>query len=69
MQIKVNGKEILLNAHSDTALITSLLENLKIQSGNIAVEKNGVIVERAEYNITEVSEGDVIEIVQFVGGG
>ena len=35
----------------------------------IAVEKNGVIVPKAQYGLTELKAGDVLEIVSFVGGG
>ncbi len=35
----------------------------------VAVEKGGVIVPRSRYAETVLSDGDTIEIVQFVGGG
>jgi sulfur carrier protein len=35
----------------------------------IAVERNGQIVPKAEYDTTVFQEGDKVEIVRFVGGG
>lgn len=35
----------------------------------IAVERNGEIVPRSRYGETLLKEGDVLEIVSFVGGG
>ena len=35
----------------------------------IAVEKNGDLVRKADYDCTMIEEGDTIEIVSFVGGG
>jgi sulfur carrier protein len=69
MQIKVNGKEINFNAHPDAASVAELLEHLKIQSASVAVEKNGVLVDRADYDKEELTDGDKLEIVRFVGGG
>ncbi len=42
---------------------------LGLTEGPVAVEKNREIVPRAEHTTTLVSEGDVLEIVHFVGGG
>lgn len=35
----------------------------------IAVERNGSIVKRSDYDKTVLQDGDTVEIVQFVGGG
>lgn len=35
----------------------------------IAVERNGAILPRSRFGETWLDEGDVLEIVQFVGGG
>ena len=37
--------------------------------GRIAVEKNGEIVPKAAYADTILQDGDVVEVVSFVGGG
>jgi thiamine biosynthesis protein ThiS len=35
----------------------------------VAVERNGEVVPRARHADVELADGDVIEIVHFVGGG
>ncbi len=35
----------------------------------IAVERNGSIIKRNDYDKTVLQDGDTVEIVQFVGGG
>lgn len=35
----------------------------------IAVERNGEIVLKSQYDTTVFSDGDTVEIVSFVGGG
>lgn len=35
----------------------------------VAVERNGDIVPRQEYEETRLQDGDSVEIVHFVGGG
>lgn len=45
------------------------LEQAGYQKNYIAVERNGDIVPRDTYAQTTLEEGDVVEVVQFVGGG
>ena len=45
------------------------LEELGFSAGRIAVERNGEIVPRNRYGETLLADGDVLEIVSFVGGG
>jgi thiamine biosynthesis protein ThiS len=49
--------------------IAGLLARLDIDSRRVAVERNLVVLRRALFDTTEVSDGDQIEIVNFVGGG
>ncbi len=35
----------------------------------IAVEINGKIVKKTDYDQTAINDGDVVEVVQFMGGG
>ncbi len=62
--ITVNGKEMDFRGS-----VKGLLVSLKLAGTNIVVEKNGAIVHRERYAAEPVAEGDVIEIVRFVGGG
>lgn len=49
--------------------IAGLLERLEIDARRVAVERNLVVLKRALFDTTEISDGDQIEIVNFVGGG
>jgi sulfur carrier protein len=69
MRIEVNGE-----AREVTQGITvaGLLHALGItgdQGGPVAVEKNREIIPRAEHASHELHDGDVLEVVHFVGGG
>jgi thiamine biosynthesis protein ThiS len=66
MKIKLNGedKEIL-----DGLNLESLLEELQIRPARVIVEYNRNIVARDGYGSTMLAEGDILEIVHFVGGG
>lgn len=66
MHLTVNGE-----AHDvpEGLSVRGLIERLGLASNPVAVEKNRVIVPRAEHATTALSEGDELEIVHFVGGG
>ncbi len=63
--VKVNGE--MINAAEKNIL--ELLELQGCKSGRVAVEVNGKIVPRSEYDKTILNDGDSVEIVRFVGGG
>ncbi len=49
--------------------VQGLLVLLGLEPTKIAVERNLEIVPKSQYEATILSDGDRIEIVQFVGGG
>lgn len=51
--------------------VAALLEHLGVAvgKGRVAVERNGAVVKRAQHETEPVQDGDVIEVVSFVGGG
>ena len=49
--------------------VSGLLEELDLRERLVVVERNGSIVNRAEFPATSLAAGDVLEIVHFVGGG
>jgi sulfur carrier protein len=65
-QITLNGEPYAVSG--DERLI-ALIEGLKLKRGRVAVEINRVIVPKAEWERTMIAPGDVVEIVNFVGGG
>jgi len=62
----VNGKEIFL---SKEILLKEYLHNCGYDLTRIAVEKNGVIIQRQLFETEKLCDSDKIEIVSFVGGG
>ena len=64
--ITLNGDLYPLDA--DTPLM-ALLERLNMRRGRVAVEINREIVPKADYDATVVRVGDLVEIINFVGGG
>lgn len=63
--IKVNGSQMELSDIS----VTELLSQEKYDIKRIAVEVNGQIVPKTQYESFMLKDGDNIEIVSFVGGG
>ena len=49
--------------------VGDLVSRLGLQPAQVAVERNKVIVRRADYATTSLGEGDRLEIVTFFGGG
>jgi thiazole synthase len=66
MQITINGEERSLAA---AQTLEALLLDLKIDPRKVAVERNLEIVPRSTYGVVEVTAGDRLEIVHFIGGG
>jgi sulfur carrier protein len=66
MQVTVNGAR---RDVPDALTIAGLLVHLGLTDGPVAVEVNREIVPRAEHAEHTVRDGDVLEIVHFVGGG
>ena len=49
--------------------VAGMLAILQVRPERVAVERNRLVVKRATFADTPVEEGDVIEILTFVGGG
>lgn len=64
--LQVNGRRVELD--QPTGLL-AYLETLGVSPRAVAVEHNGVIVERTRYAEAKLDDGDVVEIVRMVGGG
>ena len=66
MTITLNGEPFDL---SGPLTVSELLASLDIDARRVAVEHNLVVLKRAAFDSAVVSEGDQVEIVNFVGGG
>lgn len=64
--ITLNGEAMAVDPGHTVA---DLLVTLELEPTQVAVERNRDIVPRAQYGQTELSDGDVLEVVTFVGGG
>ena len=65
-KIQLNGDPYKINTGTN---LNELLNRLKIQKNNIAIELNGEIVEKNKYPKTILNKDDKVEIVHFIGGG
>lgn len=63
--VTING----VSAAADGKTLSQYLETTNYDPKRIAVERNGDIVPKAQYGETLLQDGDVVEIVSFVGGG
>ena len=63
--VKVNGVEQELAGKT----VMAFLETTQYDPKRIAVERNGDIVPKGKYAETVLKDGDVLEVVSFVGGG
>jgi thiamine biosynthesis protein ThiS len=66
MRLVVNGDE---RQVEDGATVATLVAALDLAHERVAVEVNRKIVRRAQWPEAPLGEGDVVEIVHFVGGG
>ncbi len=66
MKLTVNGN---ITEHADNLSVEGLLTELDIEPGRVAVEVNLKIIKKDHYQDHLLSDGDSVEIVNFVGGG
>jgi thiamine biosynthesis protein ThiS len=66
MRINVNGQP---QNQREGISVAELLAALSLEPRRVAVERNKLIVPRAQYAQTMLTEGDTLEIVTLVGGG
>src|SRR6187397_205520 len=65
LNLTVNGE----SRRTAAATIAALVQELGLRPDKVAVERNGTIVPRSTLGQAPLAEGDVLEIVHFVGGG
>ena len=66
MRVVVNGRELELEP---TATVERLLGELGLQTPYALVERNGIPVERKQYGLTELEDGDALVVARPVAGG
>jgi sulfur carrier protein len=67
MNLKINGN---IKSFDDTSMtIEGLVTQLNLLGKRIAIEKNGMIISKSEFQKITLQDGDQLEIVGAVGGG
>lgn len=66
MQITLNGE---VQEYMSGTTVQAMLDALELGEEKVAVERNLEIVPRSVFAVTPLADGDVIEIVAFIGGG
>ena len=67
MNLKINGT---IKSFDDTSMtIEGLVMQLNLLGKRIAIEKNGMIISKSEFQKITLQDGDQLEIVGAVGGG
>ena len=63
--VRINGKDIAAAGQKLLAYLT----DQEYRTDRIAIELNGTIIPRRDYDKVTLKDGDSMEIVHFVGGG
>jgi sulfur carrier protein len=66
ISISING---IAQKFDSSISVTALIEHMQIGNKRIAIERNGEIVPRGQFNQQMLADGDRLEIVVAVGGG
>jgi len=66
MKLTINGDQ---RTFDEARTIEEVLRALDLDPRTVVVELNRTIVRRPALGSTPVNDGDVVEIVHFVGGG
>jgi len=64
--VEINGES---RQVPDSITLTELIEHLALVPERLAIELNRQVARRADWPQIAVTEGDRVEIVNFVGGG
>jgi thiamine biosynthesis protein ThiS len=65
-KIQLNGKKVVIKSNYS---ILDLLKKYKLINKKVAIEHNGSIVQKINYNKKILRNNDKVEIVHFIGGG
>ena len=66
MRLTINGESM---DAPQLATLADLAAWLNLPSFGSAIELNGAVVRKSDYEATAMKEGDRLEIVRLVGGG
>tara|TARA_B100002051_G_scaffold234913_1_gene235065 strand:- start:400 stop:618 length:219 start_codon:yes stop_codon:yes gene_type:complete len=66
IEIQLNGK---IHHLQKSLNVSQLLNSLMINKKKVAIEINGEVLSKDNYDSYRIKQNDVIEIVTFIGGG
>ena len=66
MNIKLNGKEKKITG---SISLSDLIDELQLKNSPIVAELNGKIIKPEDYSSTILENGNIVELIRFVGGG
>jgi sulfur carrier protein len=66
MKILLNGKAEFIGENFS---VTQLLSKFNVNPSFTIVELNSVIISNANYQSQLLKEGDIVELIRFMGGG
>ena len=67
MNLTINGN--IKSFDDSTMTVEGLVRQLNLLGKRIAIEKNGMIIAKSEFQNITLQDGDQLEIVGAVGGG
>lgn len=67
--LKINGVEKEFSADELPGTVAELLDQMNIKQATVVAEIDGTIINREDFNDTQITPGQAIELVRFVGGG
>lgn len=67
MHLIINGKD--KHFDNDALSVSALVSAMDLVGKRIAIERNGEIVPRSQFDNVSLNDGDQLEIVGAVGGG
>ena len=65
-KIQLNGKKVLIKTNFS---LMDLLKKYKLSNKKVAIEHNGIIIQKSNYKKKYLKNNDKVEIVHFIGGG
>ena len=67
MKISINGK--IQSFDKDVLTFETLIKEINLEGRRFAIERNGEIIPKSQFNKYILNDGDKLEIIGSVGGG
>jgi sulfur carrier protein len=67
MKISINGK--MQSFDKEVLTFETLIKEINLEGRRFAIERNGEIIPKSQFNEYTLNDGDKLEIIGAVGGG